>query len=53
MIFKLIRYTFDRKTSMMRAQCRKGSFLGYSKDGKAISNIDITEEEAEKIISEM
>ena len=53
MIFKLIRYTFDRKTSMMRAQCRKGSFLGYSKDGKAISNIDITDEEAEKIISEM
>ena len=53
MIFKLVKYTFDKKTAAMRANCQKGSFLGYSADGKAISNMDFTCDEAEKIISGM
>ena len=44
MVMKLFRLAFDRKYSEVRGQAKRGDFLGYSMDGKAISQYDLTEE---------
>ncbi len=44
MVFNLIRFTFDRKNAALRAAANRGSFLGYSEDGKAISEYDLPQE---------
>ena len=49
MFFRLIAFVFNKKNAKIRAKCQKGSFIGYSWEGKAISNYDITEEELKKI----
>lgn len=41
MLVKLIQYTFSHNDSVVRANCQKGSFIGYTCDGKAISNYDL------------
>lgn len=50
MVFKLVAFALNKKNAKMRAQCQKGSFIGYSWDGKAISNYDLKEKEL-RIIS--
>lgn len=50
MLFRLVEFTFNRKNAKMRARCEKGSFIGYSLDGKAISNYDLDDETVEKIL---
>ena len=47
---QLIRFTIDKKNAKMRAQCKKGSFIGYGLDGKAISNYDLDMEYIRNII---
>ena len=51
MILRLIQFTLNKKNTKMRAQCKKGSFIGYSWDGHAISNIDLDEETIKTIMS--
>lgn len=51
MLFRLVGFTFNRQNAKMRAQCEKGSFIGYSWDGRAISNLDLDEQMIKKIIN--
>ncbi len=44
MIVKLFRLTFNRRYSQIRGQAKRGDFLGYSPDGKAISQYDLPDE---------
>lgn len=44
MLVNLVRFTFDRKNSEIRGNAKRGTFLGYSLDGKAISEYDLPEE---------
>lgn len=52
MLFRLVEFTFNRRNAKMRAQCEKGSFIGYSWEGKAISNLDLDDETINGIISD-
>ena len=38
MVFALIRMTFNRKTSKMRGNAVRGSFMGYNPDGTSINS---------------
>lgn len=51
MFFKLIRLVFDRKSADERANCKKGSFLGYTEDGKAVSNYELDADLIEQIMA--
>ena len=51
MLVRLVEFTLNRKNAKMRAQCEKGSFIGYSWDGKAISNLDIDDDTVVKILN--
>ncbi len=51
MILRLIQFTLNIKNAKMRAKCEKGSFIGYSWDGHAISNVDLDEETVGMILS--
>lgn len=37
MFWKLVRFVFDRKNTVARANTSRGTFFGYSEDGKAIT----------------
>lgn len=50
MLLKLFQYTFSKKNSEMRANCEKGSFIGYTLDGKAISSLDLPEDLIDEIM---
>lgn len=51
MILRLVQYTINLKNAKMRAKCEKGSFIGYSWDGHAISNFDLDESTVEMILN--
>lgn len=53
MIFNLVRFTFDRKNAGARGGAQRGSFIGYSADGEAISVNDLTDDEVKRIISQL
>lgn len=44
MVINLFRYAFDPKMSNMRAGASIGTFMGYDRDGKAITKDDIEKE---------
>lgn len=50
LVLKLIFLVLNRNDAKMRAECRKGSFIGYSWEGKAISTFDINSEILESAI---
>lgn len=50
MIIKLFEFAFNRKNARMRSNARSGSFIGYNKEGIAISNYDLDEETIIKIL---
>ena len=44
MFLNLIRFAFDRKSANARAVAKRGSFMGYDLDGRAINDARIPEE---------
>ena len=44
MAVNLVRFAFDRKSAAARAVARRGSFMGYGLDGRAINDADIPAE---------
>lgn len=44
MIFNLIKFALDKKSANARASAKRGTFIGYSEDGKAINLDDIPQE---------
>lgn len=44
MVVNLVRFAFDRKSATARAVAKRGSFMGYDLDGKAINDADIPAE---------
>lgn len=53
MLLNLIRFTFDKKNASMRGSAERGDFIGYSYDGKALSQFDIPDEYLEWVEREM
>ena len=55
MLWNLVRFTFDRKSNTARATTARGTFLGYSEDGKAITLEEVPQsyiDECEKFLVE-
>lgn len=44
MVINLVRFAFDRKSAAARAIAKRGSFMGYDLNGKAINDADIPTE---------
>lgn len=44
MFFNLVRFTLDRKSANARAVAKRGSFMGYDLDGRAINDARIPDE---------
>lgn len=53
LVVKLIRFMFDKKNSNARGSVTRGTFIGYSLDGKAISDSDLPDEYVSKKLSEL
>lgn len=51
MAFNLCRFAFDRKSAAARAIAKRGSFMGYDFNGKAINDADIPSEYIEWVKS--
>lgn len=51
LVINLIKFTFDRKNSKARASVARGSFIGYSENGIAISSNDLSDEFIKDLIS--
>lgn len=52
MLIKLFEFAVDRKNAKMRSNAKSGSFIGYDKNGIAISNYDIDEETIKRILDQ-
>lgn len=50
MLLNLIRFALDRNNSNVRGGANRGSFIGYSEDGRAISVDELSAEYAEQVI---
>ncbi len=50
--FDLIRFTFDRKSAAARATAQRGSFMGYSEDGQAITLADVPQAYIDAVMAE-
>lgn len=44
MVVNLVRFAFDRNSAVARAVAKRGSFMGYDLDGRAINDADIPAE---------
>lgn len=53
MLFSLIRFTFDKKNAEIRGTAKRGDFVGYSKEGKAISLGEISDNDMEKLMKDI
>lgn len=52
MVLRLVCFAFDKKNSNARSAAARGTFIGYSLDGKAISVSDLPDETIERILHE-
>lgn len=50
-IIQLFKFTFDRKNSSARAAVSRGTFMGYSEDGKAINMDGVPDEYIDSVIN--
>lgn len=53
MIYNLIRFALDRKSTSARAVSARGTFMGYDLDGKAINMDDVPQEYINRVAMEM
>lgn len=52
MIWRLLKFTLNKESAEARAKAARGSFTGYSEDGKAISLTDVPQDLIEKYLYE-
>ena len=53
MVVRLVQFALDSRSSNARAGVTRGSFVGYSEDGKAISVRDLPDEYVRAVIDEL
>ncbi|MDO0824288.1 sugar transferase [Desulfosporosinus nitroreducens] len=53
MMLNLIFFALDRKNSKVRGGAQRGSFIGYSENGEAISVNELSDAYAEQVISQL
>lgn len=53
MILNLIHFTLDRKNAKVRGGAQRGSFIGYSENGEAISVNELSDAYAEQVIAQL
>ena len=52
MFFRLIKFTLDRKSAGARAVLSRGTFMGYSEDGRAINMDEVPESYIEAVLNQ-
>ena len=52
MMINLVRFALEHESSNARAVSSRGTFMGYSLDGKAINMDEVPQEYIERVISE-
>lgn len=53
MVYNLIRFALDKKSTNARAVSSRGTFMGYNIDGNAINMDDVPQEYINRVIAEM
>ena len=52
MAFNLVHFTLNRKNTATRSAAKRGDFMGYSEDGRAINLWELPDEYIEKYLEE-